>query len=69
MRIWAERWKFTLKVAGVLLAIGLATADAYVDLVQPADVCRVRQALWQENGIDATHDRLRRPFIVVTTEF
>lgn len=42
MRTWTERWKLTLTVAGALLAIGLATADAYVDLAQPADVCRVR---------------------------
>lgn len=44
MRTCTERWKLTLTVAGALLAIGLATADAYVDLAQPADVCRVRQA-------------------------
>lgn len=44
MGIRTERWKLTLTAAGALLSIGLATADAYVDLAQPADVCRVRQA-------------------------
>ncbi len=44
MGIWTEHWKLTLTVAGALLSIGLATADAYVDLAQPADVCRARQA-------------------------